>query len=181
MFRRPESFTLWKTFVGFASYILTQMVKFSIIATLLITLPICLDLAIDCVGMYLSLSRQPKAALTEVKVLSVAVGWSIGESILTRVVNFYVNARAAGFDLEHLTRAAESNISLLQYIATCALLYLCTRPAISKLGPLLIIGSFLIVLQFSHQNFPLRILTTLIFAIASMIFCSLQSSAKTAL
>ena len=157
------------------------MTKFSIIATLMITLPICLDIAIDCIGMYLTLARQPKAALTEVKVLSVAVGWSIGESILTRVVNFYVNARAAGFDWIHLTRAAESNVTLLQYIATCALLYLCTRPANSKLGPLIMIAAFLIVLQFSHQNLTLRILSTIIFSIASMIFCSLQSGLKTGL
>lgn len=143
--------------------------------------PIALDYAIDCIGMYLTLLRQPKAALTEVKVLSVAVGWSIGESLLNRLVNYYVNARAAGFDVSHLIQAVESNITLLQYIATCGLLFLCTRSSSSKILPLVILAVYLLSLNFVHVFIAYRILLTIVFAICSMFICSRQNGSKAAL
>lgn len=141
----------------------------------MVTPPIALDYAIDCIGMYFTLSRQPKALLTEVKILSVAVGWSIGESVLTRLVNYYVNARAAGFDIAHLIQAVESNVTLLQYIATCGLLFLCTRPSVSKIWPLFILSFYLVCLNFVHTYLTYRILLTVIFAIVSMFFCNHQN------
>ena len=143
--------------------------------------PVALDYAIDCIGMYLTLLRQPKAALNEVKVLSVAVGWSIGESILNRLVNYYVNARAAGFDVAHLVQAIESNITLLQYIATCGLLFLCTRSSNSRVLPLVLLSVYLLSLNFVHVYIAYRILLTIVFAILSMVICSRQNGGKVAI
>lgn len=46
----------------------------------------------------------------------IAVGWSFGESLLTRVVDFYINARSLQFDWKHLITAAEANLTLVSHL-----------------------------------------------------------------
>lgn len=66
---RSEYGSVWRSGLGFVGYILTQMIKLLVIANVMIP-PAPLDYAIDCFGLYYVLTKQQKASLTEVKVLS---------------------------------------------------------------------------------------------------------------
>ncbi|CAG2161496.1 unnamed protein product [Oppiella nova] len=91
--------------------------------------------------MYWFLVNQNKASIASVKILSIALGWSLGESIFTRLVDFYLNARSLQFDWTHLLSATEANIHLLQNISVCALLWQWNRSA-NKLSIVLIMVYF---------------------------------------
>lgn len=66
---RSEYGTVWKSSAGLGGYIITQIVKLLFVASL-ITPPAPLDYAIDCLGLYYVLTKQKKASLPEVKILS---------------------------------------------------------------------------------------------------------------
>ena len=48
---------------------------------------------------------------------AMALGWSVTESIFTRFVNFYMNARSLQFDWQHLITAGEANLALVSALA----------------------------------------------------------------
>ncbi|KAI2811230.1 hypothetical protein RDWZM_003911 [Blomia tropicalis] len=114
--------TLWKPLIGTGCYMITQGVKMLIIAGLINLSPLW-DHLTDCIGMYYFLVHQQKASVASVKILSLALGWSVTESIFTRFVNFYLNARSMQFSWQYLLTAGEANLSLIQNICLCALLW----------------------------------------------------------
>ncbi|XP_074597204.1 BOS complex subunit TMEM147 [Brevipalpus obovatus] len=108
------------------AYIVTQISKLLLIATLSAPSMI-LDHLVDCLGLYYVLVKQQKASLAQVKILAVAVGWNFGESLLTRFLDFYVNAKSMQFDWKHIITAIEANLSLLQTISVCTLIWTWSR------------------------------------------------------
>jgi len=114
--------TIWRAGVGVLAYVCTQVVKLVTIAAVMTPNPLLSHL-IDLLGMYWFLVNQNKASIASVKILSIALGWSLGESVFTRLVDFYLNARSLQFDSSHLLSATEANIHLLQNISVCALLW----------------------------------------------------------
>ncbi|CAG2114099.1 unnamed protein product [Medioppia subpectinata] len=111
--------TIWRTGVGVLAYIVTQVCKLVIIAAVIPPNPL-LNHLIDLLGMYWFLVNQNKASIASVKILSIALGWSLGESIFTRLVDFYLNARSLQFDASHLLSATEANIHLVKPGGLCA-------------------------------------------------------------
>jgi hypothetical protein len=142
--------SIWRSGMALAGYIITQMIKLLVISTVMVP-PAPLDYAIDCLGLYYLLTKQQKASLTEVKVLSVALGWSFGESLLTRFVDFYVNARSMQFDWKHLLVGVDSNLVLVQNVCICTLLWLTSRSGSKKLPSVLILA-YLLMLSVIGNN-----------------------------
>jgi len=146
--------SIWRSSLALCGYIVTQAVKLLIIATVMVP-PAPLDYAIDCIGLYYVLTKQQKSSLSEVKILSVALGWSFGESLLTRFVDFYVNARSLQFDWKHLLVAAEANVTLVQNVSICCLLWMTSRGG-AKTKPSALILFYLIGLAFVNTNLYLK-------------------------
>lgn len=61
------------------------------------------------------------------KVLTAGIGWATAEVILSRALLLWFGARGAEFDWKYIQKCLESNISLMQYIATATLIWLWTR------------------------------------------------------
>lgn len=82
------------------------------------------DLA-DILGLYIVLSSIPGKG--HCKVLTAGIGWATAEVILSRALLLWVGARGAEFDWKYIQKCLESNISLVQHIATVTLIWLWTR------------------------------------------------------
>jgi len=156
--------SLWRSGIGLCGYILTQVCKLLVIASFMIP-PAPLDYAIDCCGMYYVLTKQQKASLTEVKILSVAVGWSFAESLLTRFIDFYVNARSLQFDWKYLIIAADANFALLQNVSICTLLWLASRGSRSSSA---LIIAYLIALTFVSNTFTYKAISIALLAVSTL-------------
>jgi len=128
--------TIWRCGMGLVAYMVTQVCKLMLMAVVMAPNPIW-DHLIDCLGLYWFLVKQQKASLAQVKILSIALGWSLGESLFTRLIDFYINARSLQFDWKHILSAGEANIILLQNIIVCCLLWHWSRGS-SKLSIALI-------------------------------------------
>ncbi|RWS24422.1 hypothetical protein B4U80_06443 [Leptotrombidium deliense] len=138
--------SVWRCSIALLGYIFTQICKLLIIATVM-TPALVYDYLVDVIGMYWVLVKQQKASLSQVKILGVAVGWSFGESLLTRFVDFYVNARSMQFDWKHMLTAVDANLSLIQNISICCLLWLWSRGG-QKLPIAIVIAYFLALTGF---------------------------------
>jgi len=132
--------SVWRCGGALCGYLLTQMGKLLVIASIM-TPTAMWDNLIDCCGLYYFLVKQQKASLAQVKILSVALGWSLGESLLTRLIDFYMNARSMQFDWKHILNAGESNVFLLQNICVCSLLWQWNRTG-QKLSFLILLAYF---------------------------------------
>jgi len=152
--------SIWRSGIALCGYILTQMCKLLVIASVMLP-PAPLDYAIDCFGMYYVLTKQQKASLAEVKILSVALGWSFAESLLTRFVDFYVNARSLQFDWKYLLIAADANFALLQNVSMCTLLWLSSRGSRSSTA---LIVLYLIALTFVSNTFSYKAISIALLA-----------------
>ncbi|XP_053202217.1 transmembrane protein 147-like [Panonychus citri] len=151
------------------AYIITQIIKLLIMATL--SVPAFLfDQAIDCLGLYYVLMKQQKASLAQVKILGVAVGWSFGESLLTRVIDLYVNARSMQFDWRHIISAMEANITLIQSICACTLIWNWSRG--SNKVPLIVLIAYFIGQSLIGSSFMLKACLVSIFAVSTLIVSS---------
>jgi len=150
-----EYSSVWKSGLALAGYIVTQVIKLLFIASIMVP-PAPLDFLLDCVGLYYILTRQHKATLPEVKILSVALGWSFGESVLTRFVDFYINARSLQFDWKYLLIAGEANVALFQNVCVCSLLWMMTSRTGSKKVPSTLIFAYLVALHFVNTNLLLK-------------------------
>ncbi|KAI1289578.1 Transmembrane protein [Halotydeus destructor] len=147
-----EYSSYWKCSIGLIGYIMTQVFKLLFVSSIIIP-PLPVDIAIDCLGFYYLLTKQHKASLPEVKILSVAVGWSFGESLLTRFIDFYINARSMQFDWKHLFVAAEANIALVQNVCICTLLLMNSRHSSkNSKAPLMVILGYLVLVSFVSQS-----------------------------
>lgn len=80
-----------------------------------------------------------------------ALGWSFAESLLSRFVDFYVNARSMQFDWKHILVALDANMSLVQNVCICTLLYLTSRSG-SKKVPSVLILAYLLMLSVIGNN-----------------------------
>ncbi|KAH7640395.1 BOS complex subunit TMEM147 [Dermatophagoides farinae] len=157
--------TLMRVLTGALSYILTQMSKMLIIAGL-VNLTEFWEHLIDCIGLYYSMVHYQKASVASVKILSTALGWTVTESIFTRLVNFYINARSLQFDWHHLIDACGANIDLVQNICLCSLLWYWNRKS-NKLYLAMIIG-YILAISFTEFNIIHRTGMVMAFSIASM-------------
>lgn len=79
----------------------------------------------DLVGLYVILNGIPGKGHS--KVLTAGIGWATAEVILSRALLLWVGARGAEFDWRYIQKCLESNISLVQHIATVTLLWLWSR------------------------------------------------------
>ncbi|KAK9877574.1 hypothetical protein WA026_018678 [Henosepilachna vigintioctopunctata] len=127
----------WKCVQAGGIYMFTQLVKMLVLATFFPDniseigndivgefLKATVDLA-DLIGLYVVLTGIPGKGHS--KVLTAGIGWGIAEVILTRVLFLWVGARGAEFDWKYIQKCLESNISLVQYIATTTLIWLWSR------------------------------------------------------
>lgn len=67
---RSESGSIWRCSLAFGAYILTQLCKYFVVATIMIPPPASIDCLLDCLGLFYVLSIQQKASLPQVKILS---------------------------------------------------------------------------------------------------------------
>ncbi|UXI17885.1 hypothetical protein NH340_JMT03828 [Sarcoptes scabiei] len=159
--------TIWKSAIGALAYLLTQTSKMIIIAGVFnVSTPLWEHL-IDCVGMYYFLVYHQKASVVPVKILSIALGWTVAESVFTRFINLYLNARSLQFDWTSLISAIEANISLIQNICICALLWYWNRKS-NKLY-LVNIGAYFLFISFLQLNILHRIGALLVFSLITKI------------
>ncbi|XP_041986537.1 transmembrane protein 147 [Aricia agestis] len=120
-------------------YIFTQLCKMLLLATFfpdsgsgdggeydvfLEILKATVDLA-DLIGLYFALNSIPGKG--HAKILTAAIGWASAEVIVTRSFPLWIGARGSEFDWRFVRSCAESNVALLQHIATAALVWLWTR------------------------------------------------------
>ncbi|KAL3289064.1 hypothetical protein HHI36_003506 [Cryptolaemus montrouzieri] len=132
----------WKCAQAGGIYMFTQLVKMLILATFFPDnisetgsdivgefLKATVDLA-DLIGLYIVLNGIPGKGHS--KVLTAGIGWAIAEVILTRALFLWVGARGAEFDWKYIQKCLESNISLVQYIATTTLIWLWSRHDMKK-------------------------------------------------
>merc|ERR1711970_1326861 len=80
---------------------------------------------VDLVGLHLVMSRISGKA--EIKFLVAGVGWATAELIMTRFIPLWVGARGIEFDWKYIQMSLDSNLSLLQYVATATLVWLWSR------------------------------------------------------
>ncbi|KAH9388737.1 hypothetical protein TYRP_008082 [Tyrophagus putrescentiae] len=148
--------TLWRPAVGAVSYVVTQVSKMLIIAGLINLSPLWNDV-LDVIGMYTFLVHHQKATVASVKILSLALGWSVTESIFTRLINFYMNARSLQFDWQHLITACEANLALVQNICLCALLWGYSRKSNNQSKIYLgLVFVYIIAISFVETNIFLK-------------------------
>ncbi|XP_014261934.1 transmembrane protein 147 [Cimex lectularius] len=134
----------WKCIQAGGIYILTQLCKMLLLATFFPTaetnihgqvdvlgewLKATVDLA-DLAGMYLVLSSIPGKG--HAKLLTAGLGWAGAEAILTHFLPLWVGARGAEFHWKYIQKSLDSNISLVQHITTCALVWIWSRHDLSK-------------------------------------------------
>ncbi|VDK81711.1 unnamed protein product [Litomosoides sigmodontis] len=67
------------------------------------------------------------AGKSEIRFLAVGLGWAFAHSVASRLVGFWVGARAMAFHWKYIQMALNSNIDLIFYIAMAALVWLFTR------------------------------------------------------
>ncbi|VBB31305.1 unnamed protein product [Acanthocheilonema viteae] len=67
------------------------------------------------------------AGKSEIRFLAVGLGWAFAHSVASRLVGFWVGARAVAFHWKYIQMALNSNIDLIFYVAMAALVWLFTR------------------------------------------------------
>jgi len=141
--------TMWRCGGAAGGYLIIQTCKLFIMASLDTTFA-GWGCILDAIGLYWFLIKQQKASLAQVKILSVAIGWTLGESVVTRFLDFYVNARSTQFDWKYVLSAVEANVNLVENICLCYLLWRynashVTHKHIQRLCSILIIFYLLVV------------------------------------
>lgn len=85
---------------------------------------------IDLIGIALMLSKIPGKGHS--KLISVGLGWSTAELVLSRALTLWVGARGAEFSWIYIQKCLESNILLVQHLATTTLLWLYSRHDLNR-------------------------------------------------
>lgn len=129
-----EYSTFYKCVYAGCAYLFTQLVKMMILATFFPTsespdvkgefFKTTVDI-VDLVGLHLVMSRTSGKA--EIKFLVAGVGWATAELIMTIFIPLWVGARGIEFDWKYIQMSLDSNLSLLQYVATATLVWLWSR------------------------------------------------------
>ncbi|XP_030750752.1 transmembrane protein 147 [Sitophilus oryzae] len=132
----------WKCVQAGMIYMFTQLIKMLVLATFfpdnvgegtgsLIAefFKDTVDLA-DLVGLYFVLNGIPGKGHS--KVLTAGIGWATAELILSRALLLWIGARGAEFDWIYIQKCLESNVLLVQHIATATLIWLWSRHNLNK-------------------------------------------------
>ncbi|KHN87842.1 Transmembrane protein [Toxocara canis] len=80
----------------------------------------------DVIGLHVVITYL-MAGKSEVRFLAAGLGWAFAHSVASRMVGFWVGARATAFHWKFIQMALESNIDLVFYIAMPALVWLFSR------------------------------------------------------
>jgi len=121
---------------------------------------------IDLVGIYFALARIPGRGHN--KILATAVGWGAAELLFTRFLVLWVGAKGIEFNWKYIQMSLDSNVALIQHIATTALVWLWTRHDLRRnfvplVSALLVLAVFKTLLVDSFSvHFTLDPWTTLI-------------------
>jgi len=138
-----EYSAFWKCVQAGAAYLFTQLCKMLILATFFPTtefsgetfdvigefLKCTVDLA-DLIGLHLVMSRV--SGKGQLKFMVAGMGWATAELFMTRCVPLWMGARGVEFDWKYIQMSLDSNVSLLQHIATAALVWLYSRHDMHK-------------------------------------------------
>lgn len=84
----------------------------------------------DLLGIAFILSKIPGKGHS--KLISVGLGWATAELILSRALTLWVGARGAEFSWVFIQKCLESNVLLVQHLATTTLLWLHSRHDLNK-------------------------------------------------
>ncbi|CAG9761966.1 unnamed protein product [Ceutorhynchus assimilis] len=127
----------WKCVQAGMIYMFTQLIKMMVLATFFPDnveefgsyligdfFKYTVDIA-DLVGLHFVLDGIPGKGHS--KVLTAGIGWATAEVILSRALLLWVGARGAEFDWIYIQKCLESNILLVQHIATATLIWLRSR------------------------------------------------------
>ncbi|VDN60276.1 unnamed protein product [Dracunculus medinensis] len=122
-----EYSSIWKCAYAALVYFLTQLVKMLVLATFFPasdgeTFEILPELMkssadiFDVIGLHLVIMNLI-AGKSEIRFLATGIGWAFAHSVASRLVGFWVGARATAFHWKFIQMALESNIDLIFYIA----------------------------------------------------------------
>lgn len=133
-----EYSAFWKCIRAGASYIVTQIVKMLVLATVFpvgaseddkrIFFVECLKCSVellDMLGLYLVMTRV--LGRSEMKVMITSVGWGTAELLGTKIIPLWVGARGVEFRWINLQTALDANLNLLFLMIVCMLLWLWSR------------------------------------------------------
>ncbi|VDM96823.1 unnamed protein product [Thelazia callipaeda] len=132
-----EYCSIWKCTYAVLAYLLTQLGKMLVLATFFPTsdfdgfdmIPEVMKASadiFDVMGLH-TVIVYLMAGKSEVRFLTVGLGWAFAHSVATRLVGLWVGARATSFHWKYIQMALDSNIDLVFYIAMAALVWLFTR------------------------------------------------------
>lgn len=138
-----EYSAFWKCVQAGGAYLFTQLCKMLFLATFFPMnelpnggldvigefLKCTVDLA-DLVGLHLIMTKI--AGKGQLKFMIAGMGWATAELVMTRVLPLWVGARGIEFDWKYIQMSLDSNISLLQHIATATLVWLYSRHDLHK-------------------------------------------------
>eukprot|EP00667_Euglena_gracilis_P022050 EG_transcript_24396 len=83
---------------------------------------------VDVAALYLLLKSSVLLGDRRTRVVSVGLGWSIGESLLTRLVPLWIGARGFDFSWEYLQMSLEANAAMALHVAFAAAVSLWRKP-----------------------------------------------------
>ncbi|XP_038065486.1 transmembrane protein 147-like [Patiria miniata] len=150
-----EYSAFWKCVQAGAMYLFTQLCKMLILATFFPTsdgttghldiigefMKSTVDLG-DLVGFYFILTSV--AGKGDLRFMTAGVGWATAELIVTRVLPLWFGARGTEFDWKYIQMSLESNVNLIQHLATAVLVWLWSRHDLNKsLRPIVVVLLFL--------------------------------------
>nr|CAG4645790.1 EOG090X0CTK [Lynceus sp. MCZ IZ 141354] len=129
----------WKVIQAGGAYALTQLIKMLLLATFFPTMDGSVDTSInfvsdilkctvdliDLAGLHLIMSRI--AGKSHIKILTAGIGWAGAELVLSRVIVLWVGARGTEFDWKYVVESLDSNIALIHFMSTAALVWLFSR------------------------------------------------------
>uniref|UniRef100_A0A915PIM1 BOS complex subunit TMEM147 n=1 Tax=Setaria digitata TaxID=48799 RepID=A0A915PIM1_9BILA len=132
-----EYCSIWKCAHAAVAYFLTQLCKMLVLATFFPAsdasgfdmIPELMKASadiFDVMGLH-AVIVYLMAGKSEIRFLAVGLGWAFAHSVASRMVGFWVGARATAFHWKYIQMALNSNIDLVFYIAMAALVWLFTR------------------------------------------------------
>ncbi|KAK2178447.1 hypothetical protein NP493_543g01027 [Ridgeia piscesae] len=138
-----EYSAFWKCVQAGVAYMLTQLCKMMILATFFPPsdlpeetfdivgefLKCTVDFA-DLVGLHFVMSKV--AGKGQLKFMIAGMGWATAELVMTRFLPLWVGARGIEFDWKYIQMSFDSNVSLMQHIATATLVWLYNRHDLHK-------------------------------------------------
>lgn len=138
-----EYSAFWKCVQAGAAYLVTQLCKMMVLATFFPTtegssghldilgefMKSTVDLG-DLIGFYLILTSV--VGKGEMRFMIAGLGWATAELVMTRFIPLWVGARGTEFDWVYIQMSLESNINLIQHVATATLVWLWSRHDLNK-------------------------------------------------